>query len=75
MATVEVRPNRSGHRFLLRNVSNETWTVTPEGEEPKKVEPSQLLGVRTMTIDFGPAQGTIEVSGSQSSGETLVTRQ
>lgn len=59
IAVVETRPDRSDHRLVLRNLSTDTWTVAPEGEEHKKVEPAQLLGIRPMTINFGPTHGTI----------------
>lgn len=63
-AVVEVPTNTSVHNIVLRNKGSETWTVTPEGEEPKKVESEKRLGVRPMAIDFGEAQGTILRAGS-----------
>jgi hypothetical protein len=44
---------------VLRNLTDRTWTVVPDGEEPKRVAPNQRLGVRPMRIDFGPARGQI----------------
>ncbi len=43
----------------FRNLTDRTWTVVPDGEEPKRVAPNQRLGVRPMRIDFGPARGRI----------------
>ena len=43
----------------VRNLTDRTWTVVPDGEEPKRVAPDQRLGVRPMRIDFGPARGQI----------------
>jgi len=51
-AAVEQHPGRPG-RVVLRNLGDNTWTVIPDGEEPKQVAPSQRLGVRPMQIDFG----------------------
>ena len=42
---------------VLRNLTDRTWTVVPDGEEPQRVAPNQRLGVRPMRIDFGPARG------------------
>jgi eukaryotic-like serine/threonine-protein kinase len=50
-ATVEPHPGRPG-RVVLRNLTDQTWTVVPDGEEPKRVAPSQRLGVRPLRIDF-----------------------
>ncbi len=57
-ASVEPHPGRPG-RVVLRNVTDQTWTVVPEGEEPKQVAPSQRLAVRPMSIDFGNVKGRI----------------
>lgn len=57
-AAVEPHPGRPG-RVVLRNLTDLSWTVWPDGEEPKRVAPSQRLAVRPMRIDFGPAQGRI----------------
>ena len=57
-AIVEPRPGRPG-RVVLRNLTDKTWTVVPDGEEPKHVAPGQRLGVRPMRIDFGPVKGSI----------------
>jgi hypothetical protein len=45
--------------LVLRNLTDRTWTVVPDGEEPKRVAPDQRLGIRPMRIDFGPARGQI----------------
>jgi eukaryotic-like serine/threonine-protein kinase len=55
---IENHPARPGE-LVLRNVSNKPWTMTPDGEEPKTVDPQRRLGVRPMTIDFGSAHGRI----------------
>lgn len=60
-AVVEPHPGRPG-RVVLRNLTDKTWTVVPDGEEAKRVAPSQRLGVRPMRIDFdpkGPVRGQI----------------
>jgi serine/threonine protein kinase len=59
-AVVEQHPGRPG-RVVLRNMTGQTWTVAPEGEQPKRVAPSVRLGVRPMLIDFGGVQGRIVV--------------
>jgi DNA-binding helix-hairpin-helix protein with protein kinase domain len=57
-AVVEQHPGRPG-RVVLRNVSDQTWTVAPDGESPKRCAPSVRVSVRPMLIDFGGAQGQI----------------
>jgi eukaryotic-like serine/threonine-protein kinase len=57
-ALVEPDPRQPG-RVVLRNLTDRTWTVVPDGEEAKRVAPNQRLGVRPMHIDFGPARGQI----------------
>ncbi len=59
-ALVERHPGRPGE-VVLRNLSETKWTVEPPGEGVKTVKPRQRLGVRPMTIDFGPVRGTIRV--------------
>jgi hypothetical protein len=44
---------------VLRNLTDVTWTVLPDGEEPKQVSPGQSLAVRPMHIDFGTVQGRV----------------
>jgi hypothetical protein len=44
---------------VLRNLTERTWRVVPDGEGPKLVTPSQRLAVRPMEIDFGGAQARI----------------
>jgi serine/threonine protein kinase len=51
-AVVESHPGRPG-QVVLRNLTEASWTVVPDGEEPKQVAPSQRLRVRPMRIDFG----------------------
>jgi DNA-binding helix-hairpin-helix protein with protein kinase domain len=58
VAVVESHPARPGE-LVLRNASRTTWTMTPDGESAKPVDPDRRLGVRPMTIDFGSARGTI----------------
>jgi DNA-binding helix-hairpin-helix protein with protein kinase domain len=57
-AAIEPHPGRPG-QVVLRNLTDKTWTVVPDGEEPKRVAPSQRLGVRPMRIDFGSVRGQI----------------
>jgi hypothetical protein len=58
LGIVENHPARPGE-LVLRNVSAKPWTMTPDGEGPKTVDPQRRLGVRPMTIDFGSAHGRI----------------
>ena len=58
LGIVENHPARPGE-LVLRNVSSRPWTMTPDGEGPKTVDPQRRLGVRPMTIDFGSAHGRI----------------
>jgi hypothetical protein len=44
---------------VIRNLTGKRWTVFPEGEEAKTVEPGQRLGVRPMTIDFPGTRGRV----------------
>jgi len=60
VAVVENHPSRPGE-VVLRNVGRTPWTMTPDGEASKIVEPDRRLGVRPMVIDFGPATGKIIV--------------
>lgn len=60
VAVVEAHPNQPG-ALVLRNLSNRTWSVEPEREDPKTVGPSQRLGVRPMRIDFGPVEARIDL--------------
>jgi eukaryotic-like serine/threonine-protein kinase len=57
-AVVERHPGRPG-RVVLRNMTDQTWTVHPDGEDPKVVAPNQRLGVRSMQITIGTVQGRI----------------
>jgi eukaryotic-like serine/threonine-protein kinase len=57
-ASVEPHPGRPG-RVVLRNLTDKTWATVPDGEEPKRVAPSQRLGIRPMQIDFGTVRGRI----------------
>jgi DNA-binding helix-hairpin-helix protein with protein kinase domain len=58
VAVVEVHPTRP-HSSVLRNVGNFSWTMKPNGEAAKAVEPGRRLHVRAMSIDFGSVQGRI----------------
>jgi eukaryotic-like serine/threonine-protein kinase len=62
VAVVEAHPSQPG-AVVLRNLSGATWTVEPEAEEAKLVAPSQRLGVRPMSIDFGAVKAQIALSG------------
>jgi hypothetical protein len=44
---------------VMRNMTDETWTVHPDGEEPKVVAPNQRLGVRSMRITIDAVEGRI----------------
>jgi DNA-binding helix-hairpin-helix protein with protein kinase domain len=57
-ATVERHPRRP-QDLVLRNLGDSAWTVRPAGEEAKTVGPGQRLGVRPMSIGFGPVRGSI----------------
>ncbi len=58
LGLVERHPDKPG-RFTLRNLTESTWIVVPDGETAKTVQPDQRLYVRPMNIDFGPVEGRI----------------
>lgn len=58
IAVVEAHPARPGE-LVLKNVSEQPWTMTPDGEPSKVVEPGRRLGIRPMTIDFKSTHGRI----------------
>jgi hypothetical protein len=58
VGAVEAHPSLPG-QVVLRNVGKQAWTMKPEGEPPKRVEPARRLAVRAMTIDFGSVRGRI----------------
>jgi serine/threonine protein kinase len=60
LAMVEPHPSRPG-ALVVRNLSGSAWTVVPDGEGQKTVNPDQRLGVRPMLIDFGRARGRVVV--------------
>jgi hypothetical protein len=45
--------------FVLRNVSDAAWTVSPVGEDPAIVAPGARVRVRPMTIGFGNVRGIV----------------
>jgi hypothetical protein len=57
-AIVEPHPGKPG-AVVLRNRSPVAWDVSPEGEPADQVLPGQRLGVRPMTIAFGPTTGVV----------------
>ncbi len=57
-ASVEPHPGRPG-RVVLRNLTGITWTVEPDGEEPKQVAPGQRLAVRPMSVSFGQVRARV----------------
>jgi DNA-binding helix-hairpin-helix protein with protein kinase domain len=57
-ATIEPYPGRPG-QVVMRNLTDQLWTMFADGEEPKRVAPGQRLGVRPMQIDFGTVRGRI----------------
>ena len=65
VATVQAHPASPG-QVVLRNVGARAWTMRPEGEGAKTVEPGRRLAARAMTIDFGCARGRIR--GIQAAG-------
>jgi eukaryotic-like serine/threonine-protein kinase len=58
IAVVEEHPAKPG-QLVLRNVGKSAWTMQPDGEVARTVEPTRRLGVRAMSIDFGSVQGRI----------------
>lgn len=58
VAVVEPHPASPG-QVVLRNAGGRPWTMRPDGESAKMVEPGRRLAVRTMTIDFGSVRGRI----------------
>jgi len=59
LAAVSPHPSDRA-RLVMRNMTGEVWTVTPDGESPKPVHPGQRLAVRPMDIDFGGITARIE---------------
>jgi len=57
-AVVEAHPTQAG-QLVLHNLSKESWTVEPPGEEAKQVAPGQRLRVRPLAIDFGGVRAAI----------------
>ena len=53
-------PSRKPGAVVLRNRSTVAWDVSPEGEPADQVLPGQRLGVRPMTIAFGPTTGVVQ---------------
>jgi eukaryotic-like serine/threonine-protein kinase len=58
VAAVEAHPSLPG-QVVLRNVGKVGWTMKPEREAAKTVDPARRLAVRPMTIDFGSVRGRI----------------
>jgi eukaryotic-like serine/threonine-protein kinase len=58
IAEVETDPRYPG--ALLRNRTDEVWTVKPAGEETKKVKPGHRLLARPMTIEFAGKRAIIQ---------------
>ncbi len=46
---------------VLRNIGQDSWTITPDGGSAIIVPPSRRLGVRNMIIEFGAVRGRITV--------------
>ena len=65
LAEVEGDPRYPG--ALLRNLTDEPWTVEPAGEEAKRVKPGQRLLARPMTIEMA---GKLAVIQRAHGGET-----
>lgn len=59
LAMAEVDPRYPG-AVLLRNLTDETWTVEPAGEEVKHVRPRQRLLARPMTIELAGKRAMIQ---------------
>jgi DNA-binding helix-hairpin-helix protein with protein kinase domain len=57
LAVVESDPRYPG--TLLRNRTDEVWTVRPVGEETKKVKPGHRLMARPMTIELAGKQAVV----------------
>jgi len=58
LAAAEVDPRYPG-AVLLRNLTDEVWTVEPAGEEAKQVRPRQRLLARPMTIELAGKRAVI----------------
>ena len=46
---------------VLRNIGQDSWTITPDGGSAIIVPPGRRLGVRNMIIEFGAVRGRITV--------------
>jgi serine/threonine protein kinase len=60
VGAVHAHPRQAGD-VVLRNLSDDTWTIKAPGEIVKQVRPGQLLGARPMDVDFGSAKGSIRL--------------
>jgi len=58
VAEVESDPRYPG--ALLRNRTEEVWTVKPVGEETKKVKPGHRLLARPMTVELAGKQAVVQ---------------
>ena len=56
--TVDVKP---GEPLTLRNLTEQPWTIHPESEPPKVVDPGRRFAIRKMDIDFGTVQGRVTI--------------
>lgn len=66
LADVESDPRYPG--ALLRNRTDQIWTVRPAGEEPKKVKPGHRLLARPMVIEFAGKQAVIQHAPGREAG-------
>jgi eukaryotic-like serine/threonine-protein kinase len=64
LAEVESDPRYPG--ALLRNLTDEAWTVQPEGEQAKTVKPGYRLLARPMTIELVDGLAVIQRAASAS---------
>jgi len=55
---VEVKP---GEPQTLRNLTDRPWTIDPEGEASRVVDPGRRFAIRRMDIDFGTARGRVTI--------------
>ncbi len=63
MGLVERHP-RDPTGLVLRNLSDQTWTLSLPDEPIKTVEPGKRLGIRPMSISFGDVKGVITMDGT-----------
>jgi eukaryotic-like serine/threonine-protein kinase len=61
VGVVEAHPDLDGGQLVLRNLSEQEWSVTTADGVTKRLATNRCLKVRPVSIDFGPRTGQIVV--------------